>query len=309
MLNLLSIGTSGQGKCLIPHKYDEKQCRRVLAEFIVCAEQPFRIVEKPIFKKLLNVFEPRFPIPSRRTIGREMWQLYVGEVKVLKKFLKQSAKRVCLTTDCWTSSQNFNYMCLTAHFIDDEWNLHKRILNFVMIENHRGDTIGKAIEQSLLDWEIEKVFTLTVDNASANDSALGYLKRRLRSWKGLVCQGDYLQLRCCAHVLNLVVNEGIREMKESFEAIRNAVRYVRSSPSRFLKFKTWAESEKIDTKSLVCLDVSTRWNSTYLMLEAAMKFQKVFDRMRDEDADYISFFSSSSRRERDASSSSSRDSF
>ncbi|XP_054806323.1 zinc finger BED domain-containing protein RICESLEEPER 2-like [Prosopis cineraria] len=130
-----------------------------------------------------------------------------------------------------------------------------------------------------------------MDNTSSNDTALGYLKRRLRSWKGLICGGDYLQLRCCGHVLNLVVNEGIKHMKDSFEAIQSAVRYVRSSPSRFLKFKNWVESEK-KTKSLVCLDVSTRWNSTYLMLQAAMKFQKVFERMRDEDDDYIAFFNS-----------------
>ncbi|XP_028780610.1 zinc finger BED domain-containing protein RICESLEEPER 1-like [Neltuma alba] len=139
-----------------------------------------------------------------------------------------------------------------------------------------------------------------MDNASANNSALGYLKRHLRSWKDLLCDGDYLQLRCCAHVLNLIVNEGIKEMKDSFEAIRSAVRYIRSSPSHSLRFKTWAEAEKINTKSLVCLDVSTRWNSTYLMLEAAMKFQKVFERMHDEDDDCISYFSSStssSRRE------------
>ncbi|XP_054820660.1 zinc finger BED domain-containing protein DAYSLEEPER-like [Prosopis cineraria] len=99
MINLLSSGTSGQGKSIVTHLYDEKRCRRALAEFIICDEQSFRIVEKPAFKKLLNEFEPRFPIPSRTTIARDVWQLYLGEVKVLKKILKQCSKRVYLTTD------------------------------------------------------------------------------------------------------------------------------------------------------------------------------------------------------------------
>ncbi|KAA0049761.1 zinc finger BED domain-containing protein RICESLEEPER 2-like [Cucumis melo var. makuwa] len=59
-----------------------------------------------------------------------------------------------------------------------------------------------------------------------------------------------------------------------------------SSPARFLKFKKCIELEKIACKSYVCLDVPTRWNSTYMMLEAAVKFEKAFDRLEDEDASY-----------------------
>ncbi|XP_054801465.1 zinc finger BED domain-containing protein RICESLEEPER 1-like [Prosopis cineraria] len=175
--------------------------------------------------------------------------------------------------------------------------LHKRILNFCMIENHRGDTIGKTIEKCLLEWGIEKVFTITMDNASFNDTALSYLKRRLRNWKGMVCGGDYLQLRCCAHILNLVVNDGLKELKNSFDAIRNAIKYVLSSPARLQKFKSVAELEKLDTTSLVCLDVNTRWNSTYLMLESALKFQKAFERLEDEDEDYMGQFIGGTKRE------------
>lgn len=111
-------------------------------------------------------------------------------------------------------------MCLTTHFIDKDWKLHKRILNFVMIENYRGDTIGKTIEQCLLQCRIENIFTITMDNALVNDKTLVYLKRRLRSWNGLLCDGDYIQLRCCAHVLNLVVNEGIKEINVALKPFK-----------------------------------------------------------------------------------------
>ena len=36
-------------------------------------------------------------------------------------------------------------MVITADFIDDDWNLNKRILNFCQIANHKGDTIGRSI--------------------------------------------------------------------------------------------------------------------------------------------------------------------
>ncbi|XP_028772962.1 zinc finger BED domain-containing protein RICESLEEPER 2-like [Neltuma alba] len=113
----------------------------------------------------------------------------------------------------------------------------------------------------------------------------------------MICGGDYLHLRCSAHILNLVVNDGLKELKNSFDSIRNAVKYVRSSPARLQKFKNIAELEKVDTTSLVCLDVNTRWNSTYLMLESALKFQKAFERLEDEDDDYEAYFARGSRNE------------
>ncbi|GJX32929.1 zinc finger BED domain-containing protein RICESLEEPER 2-like protein [Tanacetum coccineum] len=48
------------------------------------------------------------------------------------------------------------------------------------------------------------------------------------------------------------------------------------------------EKVKIDSKSLVCLDVETRWNSTYLMLESAIKFQAAFDMLEEQDSKYRS---------------------
>ena len=46
----------------------------------------------------------------------------------------------------------------------------------------------------------------------------------------------------------------------------------------------------IESKSLLCLDVPTRWNFTYLMLETAQKFEKVFIQMDFEDDSYSSYF-------------------
>ena len=75
--------------------------------------------------------------------------IYNSEREKLGKSLK--GFRVCLTTDTWTSIQNLNYMCLTCHFIDDAWKLHKRILNFCQVEDHKVETIGRRIEMSLCE--------------------------------------------------------------------------------------------------------------------------------------------------------------
>ncbi|KAF7820677.1 zinc finger BED domain-containing protein RICESLEEPER 2-like [Senna tora] len=104
-----------------------------------------------------------------------------------------------------------------------------------------------------------------------------------------VVEGHGFQ-KYCAHILNLVVNDGLKDLHNSISAIRNVVRYVRSSPARLQRFKDLVQKEKIDCNALVCLDIVTRWNSTYLMLEHALKFQKVFDRMEYEDDGYNAYF-------------------
>ncbi|XP_024029326.1 zinc finger BED domain-containing protein RICESLEEPER 2-like [Morus notabilis] len=131
---------------------------------------------------------------------------------------------------------------------------------------------------------------MTVDNASSNDSMITYLRRKIKGWKWVVLGGEFLHVRCCAHIVNLIVNEGLKDLHDSIAAIRNAVRYVRSSPARLLKFKSCVEREKIEYKGLVCLDAPTRWNSTYMILSAAIKFQKAFERYEEEDDKFVSYF-------------------
>ncbi|KAL0545746.1 hypothetical protein IC582_015638 [Cucumis melo] len=126
--------------------------------------------------------------------------------------------------------------------------------------------------------------TLTVDNASSNDTVVAYLLKRFN--KGLLFGGKFLHVRCCGHILNLIVTDAFKEHNDCIDRIRYAVRFIRSSLARFLKFKKCIELEKIVCKSYVCLDVPTRWNSTYMMLEVTVKFEKAFDRLEDEDASY-----------------------
>ncbi|KAJ7950901.1 zinc finger BED domain-containing protein RICESLEEPER 2-like [Quillaja saponaria] len=83
---------------------------------------------------------------------------------------------------------------------------------------------------------------------------------------------------------------GLKEVHPLISAIRNAVRYVRSSLSKQAKFKVAVENEKVPCKGLVCLDVPTRWNSTYLMLDNALKFQTAFGRLEEDDEEYEVWF-------------------
>jgi len=90
-------------------------------------------------------------------------------------------------------------------------------------------------------------------------------------------------MRYAAHILNLIVKDGLKDLNVSIVKICGAVKYVRSFPSRLQKFKECMEEEMIQSKSLVCLDVETRWNSTFLMLKTIVTFKKAFQNLHSKD--------------------------
>ncbi|EOY21887.1 Uncharacterized protein TCM_014044 [Theobroma cacao] len=63
----------------------------------------------------------------------------------MRRLLRSCPGKMCLTTNTWISIQRINYICLITHFIDNDWKLQKRILNFCPITSHKGKAISKAI--------------------------------------------------------------------------------------------------------------------------------------------------------------------
>jgi hypothetical protein len=70
------------------------------------------------------------------------------------------------------------------------------------------------------------------------------------------------------------------------EKIRDSVKYIRSSTSKKENFEEIVAQLGITCEKRPCLDVCTRWNSTYLMLSTAREFHAVFDSLHIQDINY-----------------------
>ncbi|CAN0903597.1 Putative AC transposase [Linum grandiflorum] len=273
----------GSGLEITNWKYDPVKLRQKIAIMIILDELPFRFVEKEGFRGVMKEASPLFKMPCRKTIRADCLRLFLDGIVNIKSFFKSNCiGRVSITTDCWTSIQNFNYICITAHFVGVDWKLHRKIINFCRILSHKGVDIADVVGDCLEKWRLRNICSVTVDNASANDTAIQCLKEKLFAWGTNMLQGKYLHMRSVAHVTNLIVGQGLSELGMSVRRVREAVRFVRSSPARFARFEECIVFSHIESTKTVSLDVPTRWNSTFLMLESAIPFEAAFKRLEDD---------------------------
>ena len=116
-----------------------------------------------------------------------------------------------------------------------------------------------------------KIFSITLDNASYNETLADSLKENLSFGPYLPCSGEFVHVRCGAHVLNLIVQDGLKVIDEVVHNIRESVKYMKGSDSRRLKFAGCLAMLPFFTSKKVRQDVPTRWNSTYLMIDVSLK--------------------------------------
>lgn len=149
------------------------------------------------------------------------------------RLLERNCSRIAIIADIWKACQKRIFMAITAHFIDDSWILKSRIIikktlliKFLIIHVCSWKymyfslfCIGLYmchihIMLTLLQicwWNAYWIGTLisSTDNAIADT----LLAKKLVS--SLLLLGDKFHMRCCAHILNIIVKDGLSLMGES----------------------------------------------------------------------------------------------
>jgi hypothetical protein len=138
----------------------------------------------------------------------------------------------------------------------------------------------------LVEWNLdEKISSVTLDNCTTNDAVIPFLVRNIGKHK-LLHDGLLLHMRCSAHILNLVVKEGLDVLKDPIENIRDSVAYWTATPKRIEKFEEVDKFLKIPIVRRIGLDSRTRWNSTFKMLDIVLPYKAIFIRASRVDKNY-----------------------
>ncbi|XP_024990516.1 zinc finger BED domain-containing protein RICESLEEPER 1-like [Cynara cardunculus var. scolymus] len=198
----------------------------------------FNFVEYELFNAVMKEANLGFNKISLASAKQDCVASYEIGKKRIKKMLIV-VNRVSTTTDMWTSVQNIHYMVVTCHFVDSDFKLNKCILSFVDVPPpYYGLCIHDSLFKCLKEWNIEtKVATLTVVNATTNDVVATMLMEIMNLQKKLVVGGKLFHVRCCAHILNLLVQDGLSEIKDIIHNVRESVKHVNASPDPRYKMK------------------------------------------------------------------------
>ncbi|CAG8796396.1 3347_t:CDS:2, partial [Dentiscutata erythropus] len=93
---------------------------------------------------------------------------------------------------------------------------------------------------------------------------------------------ELFQNRCLAHIINLIVQNGIKKIKHIINKVRDCIKALHTSPKCRQAFIDACNYEDIGVM-IPPLDCVTRWNSMFLMLDSAIKVKKALLRLKNRD--------------------------
>ncbi|KAL6641579.1 hypothetical protein ACP70R_019760 [Stipagrostis hirtigluma subsp. patula] len=126
--------------------FDPRRTRELLVKWCIHAEVPFNKFDDPYFPPLMESMQPTIKVVGRQTLRNDCVGAYERAAQELRVELQNLDSRICFTSDLWTSNQKLGYLCLTAHYIDSNFVLHKKIIAFRDVKYpHTGLAIEEAV--------------------------------------------------------------------------------------------------------------------------------------------------------------------
>jgi hypothetical protein len=115
----------------------------------------------------------------------------------------------------------------------------------------------------------KKTLALTTNNASSMITCGEFIVKELEEeFQNL----DFAHYRCVTHILNLAVNKGLDLISEFVKKVRSLMSYIKSSQPVCDLLKILYKVKGINYLASK-LDVNTRWNSTFYMLEKCKRME------------------------------------
>lgn len=110
-----------------------------------------------------------------------------------------SINHISVTTDLWKNRSDTHFLCLTAHFLDNKYNLVSVIIGFRRFkQRHTAINIKAFIEKEFDNLGIkDKVKYIVSDNGSDIKKATSNMSNNCKRFS------------CLAHNLNLAIKNGL----------------------------------------------------------------------------------------------------
>jgi hypothetical protein len=228
---------------------------------------------------------------------------------IKRQLRRNPISKIHLTFDMWTSDNHLALLGIVAHYLDrTTWTNQSRLIALRRIQGaHTGENQAIYLSEVVKEYEItDRLGFFTLDNADTNDtclrtflsSCLPDITNETITTRRIRCFGHVLNLAAKAflfgknadafeveYALNIALDRHIEERDAwrkhgPIGKLHNVVVFIRRTPQRrelFIKISNLEEADfaafalNEDTRKLgVIQDNSTRWNSTYMMINRAL---------------------------------------
>lgn len=184
---------------------EQQQLRanKLLVIWVATSMRPLSIVDDQAFRTYVRYIARDLggidlKLPGRTQVTLDVRSLAEEMRAMLKRELAEGCQHYCCTTDIWTDRAQRSFICLTLHYIDNNfmrknWTLDVRPLP----GQHTGAAIADALRTTTAEWGLrkEKCVALLRDGAS-NGVLAGNLL-------------DVPHFSCVAHSLHLVLGSAL----------------------------------------------------------------------------------------------------
>lgn len=135
--------------------------------------------------------------------------------------LEQTQGRITITTDMWiVENQRKAYITLDDY-------IFFFLFSFLEVSgSHTGQVLCDKL-MSLLELNIEcNLSSITIDIAASNDRMINFMLLALDK-NDFIMSEKRFHIRCCAHILNLIIMDGLSVIGDLFVNIHECYFFVR----------------------------------------------------------------------------------
>lgn len=254
----------------------KKERDEALSKFIAEDMRPMNIIEGRGFRQLIKVMDPKYRLPTRRTITKVI-RRQAAQSRVAVKQVLKDIEWIAFTADGWTSCSTTGFFAITSHFVTKEGYLRMALLSCDSIhQRETGENIRDRLKEIFESNDVRLKIVCGVTDGGSNI-------------KKAIPLGGWVRIGCFAHALNLVANdamktclaaiaqalkdarvltreeEGMQNFDEIRKKIRKFVERLHRSSNAKDEFKKCQKLLGLPTNA-IDQDVPTRWNSTYIMM-------------------------------------------
>lgn len=275
-------------------KFGQETSYQELARMIILHGHPFSIVEHDEMRRVIKNLSPMVDAVSRNDMEKHCVALFQKEKVKHKDRMALSSRRISLSASIWTPDgpePAVKYLCLTAHFIGEDWKVHRITIKFGLFWSSPVDveriihckeaTVPESesgsyniILDAVRDWNLDKkILSLTSVGDVRKDTNTVKLKEMLIEKKCLPIRGRLYNIACVDDIINSVVSKGKADI----------VRLVGDIVMDF--FVAHASSplaqqqllEVISQMGMKCPQEDAKWwHKIFFRLEVLLHFKKLF---------------------------------